>query len=288
MNIKYIFFSCLVLLLSNCGGIDDSPGVHHIIKVSEFNLSTSLDQGTNSHAINEVWVYSTTDVLGVFPLPATIPYLDEDGSGFIDLTISAGIKANGIAATRMPYGLYSSLDVEIDFVAGDTTTYVYNSEYVESANIILCENFESSNRFQSSDLSVADIVRTTDDNWVFEGDGSGLILLTDSLFYMTSTTQEQLYDLDEVNGPIWLEYDYKSDNSFAVGMESLGGMQDQRTPIIIHNSTNGEWKKMYLNLEPFVASTPGSVGYEITLDATLDSGEESGYVVVDNFKIVHY
>ena len=45
---------------------------------------------------------------------------------------------------------------------------------------------------------------------------------------------------------------------------------------------------MYLDLQPLVASTPGTFGYELTLDATLDAGEESGYVVVDNLKIVHY
>jgi hypothetical protein len=275
-------------MLSGCDRLDDSPGVYHIIEIPEFNLTTSIDEGTNSHAINEVWVYSTTDVLGVFPLPASIPYLNDDGSGMIELTISAGIKANGIAATRKPYSFYEAMSIETEFIAGDTSEYVYNSEYIENANIILCENFESSNKFQASSISVADIVRTTDEEWVFEGAGSGLILLTDSLFHMTSTTQEQLYDLPTTSGPIWLEYNYKSDNSFAVGLEVIGGLHAQRTPIIIHNPTNGEWKKMYLDLLPLVSSSPGSFGYEITLDATLDLEKESGYVAVDNFKIIHY
>ena len=91
MNTKYIFFLCLVLILSSCDKIGDSPGLPHVIEVTEFNLSTTLDQGTNSHAVNEVWVYTPTDVLGVFPLPATIPYLNEDESGIVDLRISAGI-----------------------------------------------------------------------------------------------------------------------------------------------------------------------------------------------------
>ena len=285
---KNILIVCLVLILSGCDRLDDSPGVYHTIEIPEFILSTSLDEGTNSNAINEVWVYSTTDVLGVFPLPASIPYLDEQGSGFIDLTISAGIKANGIAATRKPYSFYETMSIETEFIPGETTEFIYNSEYIDAANIILCENFESSNRFQASSISAADIVRTTDDQWVFEGDGSGLILLTDSLFHMTSTTQEQLYDLSTTSGPIWLEYDYKSDNSFAIGLEVIGGLHAQRTPIIIHNPTHGEWKKMYLDLLPLVSSSPGSLGYEITLDATLDADKETGYVVVDNFKIVHY
>ncbi len=287
MKSKNILFVCLVLLLSGCNRLNDSPGVYHIIEIPEFNLSTTPDQGTNSHAINEVWVYSTTDVLGVFPLPATIPYLDEHGTGVIDLNIVAGIEANGIASTRKPYGFYESLSIETEFTAGDTTSVIFNSTYIYEANIILCEDFESSNIFQGSSNSSAEIVRTIDENWVIEGDGSGLILMTDSLNQIFSTTQEQLYYLPE-SGPVWLEYDYKSDNSFEVGMEAIGGLQAQRTPIIHHYSTEGEWKKMYLELGPFIWSTSDAFGYEITLDAVLDQGKESGYVVVDNFKIVHY
>ena len=36
-----------------------------------------------------------------------------------------------------------------------------------------------------------------------------------------------------------------------------------------------------------VWSTPDAYGYEITLDAVLDIDETEGYVLVDNFKIVH-
>ena len=103
-----------------------------------------------------------------------------------------------------------------------------------------------------------------------------------------STTQEELYDLQSISGQIWLEYDYKSDNTFSVGLEAVGGAEDGRYPIYVHNSTGGEWKKMYLELGPIVWTTPGSIGYEITLDAILDLGEDSGYIVVDNFKIVHF
>ena len=71
-------------------------------------------------------------------------------------------------------------------------------------------------------------------------------------------------------------------------MQVIGGMNEQRTPIIVLNPTHEEWKKMYLDLEPFVASAPDAFGFELTLDAILDAGKESGFVVVDNFKIVHY
>lgn len=73
-----------------------------------------------------------------------------------------------------------------------------------------------------------------------------------------------------------------------MGLEAIGGVNPQRTPIIVLNPTEGEWKKLYLDLGPMVWSTPDAYGYEITLDAVLDVNETSGYVVVDNFKIIHY
>jgi len=130
-------------------------------------------------------------------------------------------------------------------------------------------------------------VRTVDPDLVFEGNASGLILLSPEQSQVSSTTQEQLYNLPQ-SGPIYLEFNYRCDNSFAVGLEAIGGGNPQRTPIIVLNPTGEEWKKMYLDLAPLVFSTPTAFGYELTLDAILDLGEASGYVVVDNFKLVYY
>ena len=280
----------LALIIGGCDMKDNSPGIPHIVKVNNFDLSTDpVDEGSDTHDVNEVWVYSSQDVLGVFPLPATIPYLDEDDNGIVDVTILAGIKANGIAATRTPYNLYQAESLEVEFHAGDTTIIeTFNTQYSNSAEIILCEDFESTCRFIPNIISSADIVRTIDNEYVLYGSGAGLILLSDSMNQVFSTTQDDLHDLQTISGEIWLEYDYKSDNTFSVGLEAIGGSEDGRYPIYIHNSTGGEWKKMYLELGPIVWTTPGSEGYAITLDAILDQGENSGYIVVDNFKIVHF
>tara|TARA_B100000683_G_scaffold266975_1_gene299989 strand:+ start:43 stop:906 length:864 start_codon:yes stop_codon:yes gene_type:complete len=287
VNSKLAFILIIAALLCGCERIGNSPEIPHVIEISEFSLSTSLDQGTSSHDIDEVWVHTTTDVLGAFPLPAKIPYIDEDGDGLVDLEISAGIRANGISATREPYSFYESMEILVDFVPGDTSTFDYHTEYIEAANIILCEDFESANRFQANSTSTAEVVRTTDPDLVFEGEASGFIQLGDSATHLTSTTQEQLYFLPK-SGPIWMEFNYRCDNSFAVGLEVIGGSTPERVPIIVLHPTPEEWKKMYLDLGPLVWSHPSAYGFEITLDAILDPGLDSSFVLVDNFKIVHY
>ena len=212
-----------------------------------------------------------TDVLGVFPLPATIPVIYDDETVSLGLTISAGIKANGIAATRRVYTFYDAIEVDYPYVPGATDTVEFHSNYIDAANIILAEDFESSNRFQASSLSVAEVVRTTDPQWVY---GRSFWFNSTNGFTQSRSLQPRAVVQPAVKWSWWLEFNYRCDNSFAVGMQVIGGMNEQRTPIIVLNPTMRS-EEMYLDLEPFVASAPDAIGFELTLDAILDAGKES-------------
>jgi hypothetical protein len=61
-----------------------------------------------------------------------------------------------------------------------------------------------------------------------------------------------------------------------------------RTPILVLRPTDGERKKVYLDLAPVVRSLPGTDGWELTLDAVWDGVTPSAVVVVDNLKIVTF
>ena len=284
-----MFFGLLMLGVTSCNlwNENDKPGMPHQVLVPEFNLTTTEGQGSSANNISELWVYGETDVLGVFPLPANIPVLQGEEGEPISIRLLAGIRANGISATRKPYPFYKSLDLDFPFIPGSTTTVEFNTTYTDNSEFILAENFESANRFQASSTSTASVVRTTDPALVFEGSASGMIVLSDSLAHVTSSTQEQLYDLHK-DGPIWLEFNYRCNNSFAVGLSVIGGSNVQRTPIIVLNPSGDEWKKLYLDLGPLVLSTPDAYGYELTLDAIIDINNDTGLILVDNFKIVHF
>ena len=47
-------------------------GAPEVLRVSDYELATTPSQGTAAHRVEEVWIYSTTDVVGVYPLPATV------------------------------------------------------------------------------------------------------------------------------------------------------------------------------------------------------------------------
>ena len=57
----------LVLSWVGCRPEDWDLGAPEVLRVSEYDLLTTPAQGTAEHKVEEVWVYSATDVVGVYP-----------------------------------------------------------------------------------------------------------------------------------------------------------------------------------------------------------------------------
>jgi hypothetical protein len=274
-----------VACLSGC--IDSWEGPPHFLHVEEVVFFTEADQGEATSRIEEVWVYSETDVLGAFPLPADIPLSPDDLGPSTTLTLSAGIRANAISASRKPYPFYEAIEVPVSPTYGGRDTLAMTIGYNALTEVVIAEDFESANRFEPAVTSTADIVRTQASDWVLDGAGSGLIVLDASRQTLVSSTNEQQFNLRS-NGPVWLELDYACTQPFWVGLYVKDAVNAQRIPILVLNSTDGERNKIYLDLDPVVRTTPDATHYEITLDAYFDGSADSTVVVVDNFKLLRY
>lgn len=274
---------CLFLV----GCIDSWEGPPHFLHVESFDIVATDEQGTSSSRIEEVWVYSETDVLGAFPLPADIPLSPDVLGTTCELTLSAGIRANAIAATRKPYPFYEALRHTMNLEFGGKDTLAIELGYTDLTQVIIAEDFELANRFQESNTSTAQVERTENPSWVIEGLGSGLIQLTAEDATLISMTNEQNFDLS-TNGPVWLELNYACTQPFWIGLNISNSSASQRTPILMLNSTDGEQNKIYLDLGPVVRTTPDATSYEITLDAYYDGSADTTRVIVDNFKLLRY
>jgi hypothetical protein len=277
----------LILVLSSPGCINSWDGEPFVLHVESMAISADDTEGTSSSRIEEVWVYSSTDVLGAFPLPADIPLSPDALGSNPELTLSAGIRANAISSTRQPYPFYDAYSYlpNIEFGGRDTLNLVLG--YTDLAQVIVAEDFETSNRFEESSTSTATIGRTENPNWVLEGDASGLIHLTSTEAVLTSNTNEQQFNLT-TSGPVWLELDYACDQPFWLGLKVANSETAQRYPILLLKSTDLNPNKIYLDLGPMVRSTPDATYYEILLDAIYDGTQDTTTVIVDNFKLVRY
>ena len=277
----------LTLVVALFGCIEPWEGEPHFLHVDEAVFTPEPDEGEPTSRIEEVWVYTETDVLGAFPLPADIP-LDPASLGpNTTLTLSAGIRANAISSTRQPYPFYDAIEWPMAVTYGGRDTMTLNVGYNALTEVVIAEDFESANRFEPAVTSTADVVRTESANWVLDGQGSGMIVLDENRQALVSSTNEQQYNLRS-NGPVWLELDYACTQPFWIGLFVKDAVNAQRIPILVLNSTEGERNKIYLDLDPVVRTTPDATHYEITLDAYYDGSADSTVVIVDNFKLLRY
>ena len=255
--------------------------------VASMDVDALEDEGSNSHRIEEVWVYTETDVLGAFPLPADIPLSPADLGPEANLQLLAGIRANAVSATRQPYPFYEATPVSIPLDYGGRDTLELVVGYTELTQVILAEDFESANRFEMANTSTAEVVRTEDPEWIFEGSGSGYVELSADQQVLIASTNEQQYDLSST-GPVWLEMNYRCSQTFAVGLGAANAFNSSRIPILVLNPTDGVWKKIYLDLGPVIRSTPDATHYEIILDAFFDNSQAVTTIAFDNFKLLRY
>ena len=51
--------------------------------------------------------------------------------------------------------------------------------------------------------------------------------------------------------------------------------------------TSNEWKKLYLDISPLIGTGNPFSTYNIYFEGTLPENMDSGYVLLDNIKIVH-
>ena len=269
---------------SGCGKLREAE-VPHRIHVPRMDVALEAGEGSESARIEEVWVYTPTDVLGAFPLPADIPVLPQHEGGSVELTFSAGIRANGIAASRKPYPPYEVVRQVVNLEPGGADTLSFELGYADGFEVLFVEDFETANRFAESSTSTAEVVRTTQPDEVFEGSGSGRAELSAGAARVWAQTNEQQYHLNPT-GSCWLEFDYACSQPFAVGLNPQNLIQENPTTILVLNNSEGIWKKIYLDLGPLVRSATTAAWFEVTLEGAWDGSADTTFFAIDNLKIV--
>jgi hypothetical protein len=260
--------------------------------INEFDFTTNESiQGPNSEGITDAWVYMDNEALGVFSLPARIPILAE---GKHDFTIYAGIKINGISATRTRYPFYERYDAEIDLVRDVEVEIAPTITYKSNVQFQLLEDFEDVGiDFEKdiiSDTNINIITAGTHPDIVKYGNSCGMINLSqdDSTYKGTTNTNLNLPRSEDV----YVEIDYMNVNSFALGVVAKGpGGTNEHTPLVIMNAQDEsdlQWKKIYIALQDDVSYELNATSYEIYLLSILDADQTDAIIYIDNIKVLRY
>ncbi|HSH64916.1 MAG TPA: hypothetical protein VLB84_03750, partial [Bacteroidia bacterium] len=169
----FLLFCCFILFIFDaCKKLNPDEPVPSYIHIEKITLKTEITkEGSNSSKISDAWVYIDENLIGCFELPATFPVLY---SGKHEIKIRAGIKVNGIAATRAPYPFYSIYVQQVDLEKNKRLNIEPVVSYVSFAKFNFMENFDGVGIILApGPAGTADTMKQTfDKNLVFEGKGS--------------------------------------------------------------------------------------------------------------------
>ncbi len=304
MNRFYKLLSVLILaivmLFGSCNIYNPSeptPAYIHIDKITvttnseTFLNSENLTEGSLSSKISDAWVYIDEKLIGCFELPATFPVLSD---GTHTLKIRAGIKVNGIAATRAPYPFYLPYTQSIYLQKGVVTNVAsLNVQYSSSTHFSFMEDFENVgtiiSKTSNADTSIQKISSPASE--VFEGTTSGIGYL-DQNHYLFECESSNTYQLPRSGADVILEFNYKSNHEFVVGIiaNTMSGSTVTNSEKIsaLNFNASPSWNKAYLYLTPAINQSGSASKYKIFLGMVNSNGENGLTLSLDNIKLVYF
>jgi len=281
-----LIMSALFLMIQSCDAFDKEEPIPAYIQVDSVNVISSSETGSNSHDINDIWLYVDNKYIGTYEIPFKVPVLP---TGYQNIALETGIRDNGLGQFRAVYPFYTSFSV--DTLLPEAGTLHFNPVYeYETVNLPLHENFEGlGNSFEKTPNSDTTMM-TVNDSISFEG-FSGLIVL-DAERSVADLRTSQLYSLPR-DRKVYLEIDYYCDEPLDVGLfgQQFNGSSyvDVRYPVLKLYPTT-EWRKIYINLTDQIARSPYANQYRVFFSAEKTDATEGqiAKIYLDNIKIIHY
>jgi hypothetical protein len=285
---KHIIFLFLfgIFLFQSCKKIDVNEGVPSYISIPSIEVVTDpANEGSNSHKITDAWVYFDNNLQGVYPLPASFPVLL---SGKQNISIKAGIKNNGIAATRVKYPFYDYFNAVITLTK-DSVTVLNPEVYYANVDSIIFEDFEFNNPILNQD-TIIDITKNSDTTYlsnntiIFEGNSLGAHLASPHNTFEIAIKKIQL---PKVGTPVYVELNYKCNTAFQVGVYANLTDGVVANSIVTINPKN-EWNKIYIDLTSTISNTNYADSHTVFISMERDTAStEMAELYLDNFKIVY-
>lgn len=285
----------LSILFSGCSLFVKDVEIPTYLKIDSFSFETNYSsEGSNSSKITDAWIYVDDQLQGIYELPVEFPVIATEGQHIVK--VLPGIKLNGIAATRVAYPLYQHYAETLNFVANTTIEIAPSTQYMPNANFKWMEDFETSfASWEADDSSDTTMLRTTNSSLVFEGTGSGKIIMDENISFFEIESKDP-FALPKDGSPIFLELDYFVENLDEVGEElelrlAIGmiGYETQNIvqnePILWLNPTEG-WNKIYINLTTSVTGHSAALAYGLYFGSVRNEGASTGNIYIDNIKLV--
>lgn len=283
---RFIYFCLFIFLVfTSCEIINPVEDIPAYIHIDRFTLNDpSGSYGSLSSNITDAWINIDGNLLGVYELPITFPVL---AKGKHTILVRPGIKANGIAASRKIYPFYTSYSIDTVLTENTIITLNPKIQYRSEAKMWLNENFEENGLFFDTLHSEVSMIKITDPMKVYEGTYSGAIVIPvgKSLFQCKSNS---VFPIPYNNTAIWLEFNYKNDTEFLIGIYTNNATQSVLYQSFYHVNPSGNWNKVYLELTDMVYSNMNYSSFNIFIGVSKADTTKNCEIYLDNIKLLHF
>jgi len=286
--LKNLALGILLIVAIGMVGCNKEEPIPSYIYIPSYTVNAQPEFGTSSSKITEAWVYANNDLLGVFPIPATVPILAE---GETDLRILPGIHQAGILARPAIYPFYEPTRLNRTLTPGKIDTLPIVTQYLSPDKIQLELNIT----FDAGNILTDDLDEdsTTFVQIVPEGaEGAGGLLFVTDTSSNLSVGNNTLFSLPANGSEVYIEMEYHNDTNFSVWMRGhkLNGQGDIR-PISVIN-VKEDWNKIYIPLREFVQANKWT-NYQFVLnlklsDTEIANGKKEASVYLDNIKLLRF
>ena len=231
-------------------------------------------------------------MLGAYDLPAKVPVLEEGMTAF---SIRAGIKNNGISSNRIVYPFYTRFETTVDLVPGEVDTlvpYFTLKDGIAIPDEVFAMFDDPGSNYAETSSSLAEMITSTIPEDVYGGTGGSGYIHLDS--------EESVWEaksLGEVDLPrgefVFLEFDYRCNNTLAVGLYANTGPSVTKEPaLFLYPTTNSAgqstWNKVYVDLGGPISNNPSAEDFNVYFESSLGTSLDEAEVWLDNIKIIHY
>ncbi len=283
--IRNVFLILLgIVFLSSCEKFKGSQEVPAYITIDSIYITTDYAlQGSASAHITDAWVYVDGQIMGAFEFPAKFPVL---ANGTHQVTVMAGIKKNGISATRATYDFYAPIVYNVKLgIDSVTKLKTLKTTYATNTNFVWREDFEGTSiSLDTTTRSTVPVSLTPEGSPLSIEGLHSAIMVTDSVNDFAEAQSHNEYPIPFA--PVYLELNYNVNTILTVGLILLGPSAYIQTPIVNLNVTNGKSKKIYIDLTPSLNGTYGVDHFMVYFGAFKDAGIKQGIIILDNIKVV--
>jgi hypothetical protein len=281
-TILLLFLVLLGSSYTSCDLINPEEQIPSFLKIDSISLSTISGQGPDDHNMVDAWVFENEQLIGIYELPTVVPILKNGDS---DIRIRGGIKLNGQVASRIPYLFTEDFQASIELFPDSQISINPTLSFHDWVTYKWLEDFEGVGlSLAATSISDSDPIRINGSD-AYEGKSLKLALDENQTFFECKTGQ--VYDLPGSGAPVFLEFTYRNNHPFRVGLFSRDQTGTFQVVVMVLNASE-DWNRIYVNLTDIISSNSGFIDHQPFFGFIRDENHEGeAYVILDNVRMLH-